>query len=539
MADTLTPNPHDADDDPAGQATWEIATAESLRAGGDLSAAAAWYRKATNHLMEAGEDERAVEIAKLAAELVALEAAVRAPADRDGGLSAQMGSAQADLTPVATNEGASGASSPHGPAADPPPEAPPPEAPAPDRATAPQTPTVRPIVPAPAPRVPMPGAGAGQANRESRPADPATPRRLTPPPMPAAQVAGPRPERPAAPPTILKGIGKPMTLGMARAGTETELHDTAVLSLRDLESSIASMIAQSVSDLEDPSSSTAPLETHRAPLAPVPGRAAESESIAARLSALPLFSELPAERLRALSRQFVIERRAADERVCDAGAPEGPLFVVLHGSASVRVADRAGPIGVVSAGDLVGEIAALFGGPRTATVVAAEHLELVAVAPSLVRAMAREFPAFRAEILEAVRERLTQSLPHLATCLRALDDRTRAAIMKVASLVELEEGQEILAEGAPATGLFIVAAGEVECFGGELGTQRAVRARVGDLLGLGASVTRAPSGVSARAARRALVAHVEPGAVGPLLHVFPSLRALRADVAVPGRGIVC
>ena len=81
-ANTRTPSAEDADDDPAGQATWEIATAASLRASGDLAAAAAWYRKATNHLMEAGEDERAVEIAKLAAELVALEASVRAPAER-------------------------------------------------------------------------------------------------------------------------------------------------------------------------------------------------------------------------------------------------------------------------------------------------------------------------------------------------------------------------------------------------------------------------------------------------------------------------
>jgi CRP-like cAMP-binding protein len=329
----------------------------------------------------------------------------------------------------------------------------------------------------------------------------------------------------------------PRTLGLVRAGPEPEQHDTAVLSLKDLETSIASMIAQSASDLEP--ARAAPVTAEPTPLALIPGRAAESQSIAARLSALPLFCELPSERLRVLSRQFVIERRKADERMCEAGAPEGPLYVVLHGSASVRVADRTAPIGSVSAGDLVGELAALFGGPRTATVIASEPMELVSIAPSLVRAMAREFPSFRAGILESIRERISQSLPHLGASLRALDDRARAALMKAAKLVELQEGDELLAEGEPAGALFIVGAGEVECFGGELGTHRALRARVGDLLGIGSSLTGAPSGVSARAARAALVARVDRQELGALLNVFPSLRGLLADVAVPGRGVVC
>ena len=67
----------DQEEDPSEQAAWEIATAETLRARGDLSEAASWYRCAANHLMEVGDDERAIEVAKLAAELVALESAVR------------------------------------------------------------------------------------------------------------------------------------------------------------------------------------------------------------------------------------------------------------------------------------------------------------------------------------------------------------------------------------------------------------------------------------------------------------------------------
>src|SRR5581483_1970419 len=59
----------------AEEAAWELATAERLRAQGDLAGAASWYRRAAEHLMDAGEDDRALDVAKQAAELAALDRA--------------------------------------------------------------------------------------------------------------------------------------------------------------------------------------------------------------------------------------------------------------------------------------------------------------------------------------------------------------------------------------------------------------------------------------------------------------------------------
>src|SRR5438105_1643817 len=66
----------------AEEAAWEMATAETLRARGELAEAANWYRRAANHLMEAGEDERAISVAKLAAELAALDDAGRSRSEK-------------------------------------------------------------------------------------------------------------------------------------------------------------------------------------------------------------------------------------------------------------------------------------------------------------------------------------------------------------------------------------------------------------------------------------------------------------------------
>jgi CRP-like cAMP-binding protein len=314
--------------------------------------------------------------------------------------------------------------------------------------------------------------------------------------------------------------------------------DTSVISLGDIASPIASLLDEAVAGLDAPDAS-APSSVAKRPLSFLPQRAAESESIAARLSALPMFSELPKDQLRALSRQLITESRQADEHLCESGAPEGPLYVVLSGSAWVGLAGRASPIAVVTAGDVVGEISALYGGPRTATVIAREPMEVVGVAPSVLRAMAREFPAFRESLVESVRDRMTESLPHIATSLRRLSDEARRAVVDACEFVELVEGAELFVEGELSPALYLIAAGEAECFGGELGVSRAVRARVGEMVGAASVITATPCGVSARAARTLLVAKIPRAKARELMKAVPSLADLLDDVAAPGRGIVC
>lgn len=53
----------------AEEADWALATAETLRAKGDLDGARTWFRRAAEHLMDAGLDERALTVAKQVAAL--------------------------------------------------------------------------------------------------------------------------------------------------------------------------------------------------------------------------------------------------------------------------------------------------------------------------------------------------------------------------------------------------------------------------------------------------------------------------------------
>jgi CRP-like cAMP-binding protein len=303
-------------------------------------------------------------------------------------------------------------------------------------------------------------------------------------------------------------------------------------------SPIASMLDEAVATIPREGQSVLP-SAHKRPLSFRPERAAEGESIAARLSALPLFSELPTDRLRSVARQLIVETRDADESLCESGAPEGPLYVILSGTAWVGLAGRASPVALVSAGDVVGEIAALYGGPRTATIIAREPIETVAIAPSIVRAMAREFAGFRESLLESITERMRESLPEIAPCMRRLSADARRELMDLAVFVEIAEGEELIIEGEPAPALFVVAAGEAECFGGELGVRHAVRVRVGEMMGAASVLESVPAGVTARASRALLIAKMQADAVQKLMPAHASLRELLEDVTNPGKGVVC
>src|SRR5262249_37283376 len=83
-------------------------------------------------------------------------------------------------------------------------------------------------------------------------------------------------------------------------------------------------------------------------------RQAEAAHLAARLPALPLFAELSPERQRATAQQAGVLTCPAGEALCEAGAPEGPMFVLLEGAASVLVGGDL--VGRVAAGDVVGEV---------------------------------------------------------------------------------------------------------------------------------------------------------------------------------------
>jgi CRP-like cAMP-binding protein len=95
------------------------------------------------------------------------------------------------------------------------------------------------------------------------------------------------------------------------------------------------------------------------------------------LGSVGLFSSLNRRELGRLRRAGTVLRLAGGAEVVAEGAPGDAFYLVVRGTATVRRNRR--KAAVLGPGDYFGELALLDGGPRTATVVADEPVELLAI----------------------------------------------------------------------------------------------------------------------------------------------------------------
>ena len=127
------------------------------------------------------------------------------------------------------------------------------------------------------------------------------------------------------------------------------------------------------------------------------------------LRTVPLFEGLSESELERVSGLADIIDLPAGRVLMAQGDQGHEMFVLVSGSADV---ERDGaPLGKRASGEVLGEIALLDGGPRTATVTLAEPSRLLVVARREFGALLDEFPGIRLRVLESVAGRL-RSLDH-------------------------------------------------------------------------------------------------------------------------------
>jgi CRP-like cAMP-binding protein len=272
-----------------------------------------------------------------------------------------------------------------------------------------------------------------------------------------------------------------------------------------------------------------------------PGRADQAEVLSDCLSEHPLFGELPAETVRAVARQATLVEFEPGEPIVTPGGSgqEAPLFVVLEGRGLLRAPGDEGPGTPIGAGDFVGETTAVYGGRSVTSATAREFMSAAALPRSLVSWLAREFPGVRATLEDLAWERAFAAVGRASPFLRRLAPDQRGVVFARFEPVVLQPGDLLLGEGAPPLAFWLIAAGEVEVYGGGISGRVPLRAQAGDAIGLRAIVAGEPSGVSARAVGPALAAKVGVSAFRALLEKHGALAEAADDIGIPGRAIVC
>jgi CRP-like cAMP-binding protein len=127
------------------------------------------------------------------------------------------------------------------------------------------------------------------------------------------------------------------------------------------------------------------------------------------LRRIPLFQNIEPSKLKLMA--FASERVtfAEDTPLFEQGEEGDAAYIVLDGTADVRVTADGGEaitVAEVATNDIVGEIAILCDVPRTATVVATTELTTLKITKELFFRMVQDFPQIGVEVMRVLAHRL-------------------------------------------------------------------------------------------------------------------------------------
>jgi cAMP-dependent protein kinase regulator len=227
----------------------------------------------------------------------------------------------------------------------------------------------------------------------------------------------------------------------------------------------------------------------------------------ARLPKVPIFSDLDRDAFETFIQAVEVKLYEQGEAVVVEGDPGDSFFIIASGSAKVvkRGADlRAVELAVLPAGAFFGEFAYLSGTPRTATVLAADSLEVLEVSRPVLDRLVGDFPSVRQALEKFYRDRARHTMLAVSPLFQAVPKADRETVASRMTYVQAEPDEVLIEQGDAARGLFIVAFGEVAVnlvneFGGE---ELLAHLGVGDFFGEMSLLFQQPASARVTALRR-------------------------------------
>jgi NTE family protein len=183
------------------------------------------------------------------------------------------------------------------------------------------------------------------------------------------------------------------------------------------------------------------------------------------LRSIELFRGVPDEALSSLAAAGVETTLAADEVLFRQGDAGDALFLVREGRLAVLAETGEGPprpVGVVGAGECVGEGALLLAGRRTATARAQTACRLIRLSREAFESAVAAQPAVRAVLTTLVARRMPALRAAEDEIFGALDEAARRNLEGELSWVYLQRDEVLFREGDAADALYIVLQGRLQ-----------------------------------------------------------------------------
>jgi CRP-like cAMP-binding protein len=124
------------------------------------------------------------------------------------------------------------------------------------------------------------------------------------------------------------------------------------------------------------------------------------------LAQVPLFRECTKKQLQQVAAATIEVSADAGKVLVREGEPGHECFVIVEGTATVT--RKGDTIATLGAGDVVGELAPLTGGPRTATVVADTPMQLLVIGQREFAGLLDEVPGLAVRVLHNLAHRMVE-----------------------------------------------------------------------------------------------------------------------------------
>jgi CRP-like cAMP-binding protein len=258
-------------------------------------------------------------------------------------------------------------------------------------------------------------------------------------------------------------------------------------------------------------------------------------SVAPLISAVPLFSQLEREGLRALIGAFEMITVPAGKAVIEEGHEGAEAFIVARGELEVQRSSSSpdGPEGGASGpvtlarltnGALFGEMALLSRAPRAASVVACRPSILLVARRDALEAVADECPEVGVELAAHCRRRMVANLLRTSSVLINVNPQERPALVERFETKVFEKGEKLIAAGQDPSGLHLIASGEVAVVGEDGGEPFVISTLgVGEVVGEVALVLRRKANADVMAVHPTVTLHLPREDFLTLIYDHPAI----------------
>jgi CRP-like cAMP-binding protein len=177
-------------------------------------------------------------------------------------------------------------------------------------------------------------------------------------------------------------------------------------------------------------------------------------------------------------------------------------------------------------------MAILSGEARAATVRAETDCELLEIRADVLLDLAREYPRVVESLAQFYRRRLLANAMATSALFRPFSREDRAALMGRFRTREVSAGTEVVLEGQPSDGLYVVLSGALDVWKRREGVPSlAGRLREGDVFGEMSCLRKGPASATVMANRRCLLLRLPRASFDELVVTYPQILELISDLS--------